>query len=87
MANGATAAPSSSRQTCWIEREELDDASCKQRRGIDGRLSSTMAEPPPLYKPEQCAPKKRLTLLQRCYMEPWIPGGASVPTLLEHACG
>jgi hypothetical protein len=35
-------------------------------------------EPPPLYKPEQCEPKKRLTLLQRCYLEPWIPAGATL---------
>jgi len=32
-------------------------------------------EPPPLYKPEMIEPKKRLTLLQRCYKEPWVPVG------------
>ena len=32
-------------------------------------------EPPPLYKPELIEPKKRLTLLQRCYKEPWVPVG------------
>lgn len=34
-----------------------------------------MAEPPPLYKPEAFEPKKRLTLLQHCYKEPWVPIG------------
>ena len=34
-----------------------------------------MAEPPPLYKPELIEPKKRLTILQRCYKEPWVPIG------------
>eukprot|EP00962_Isochrysis_galbana_P016071 scaffold4598_cov100-Isochrysis_galbana.AAC.2 len=33
-------------------------------------------EPPPLYKPELLEPKKKLTLLQHCYKEPWIPFGA-----------
>mmetsp|Transcript_31618 Transcript_31618/g.71430 ORF Transcript_31618/g.71430 Transcript_31618/m.71430 type:complete len:97 (+) Transcript_31618:51-341(+) len=33
-------------------------------------------EPPPLYKPEMFEPKKRLTLLQHCYKEPWVPIGA-----------
>ena len=33
-------------------------------------------EPPPLYKPELIEPKKRLTFLQRCYKEPWVPIGA-----------
>mmetsp|Transcript_46665 Transcript_46665/g.77191 ORF Transcript_46665/g.77191 Transcript_46665/m.77191 type:complete len:86 (-) Transcript_46665:592-849(-) len=32
-------------------------------------------EPPPLYKPELIEPKKKLTLLQHCYKEPWIPIG------------
>mmetsp|Transcript_12392 Transcript_12392/g.25192 ORF Transcript_12392/g.25192 Transcript_12392/m.25192 type:complete len:106 (+) Transcript_12392:79-396(+) len=32
-------------------------------------------EPPPLYKPELIEPKKRLTILQRCYKEPWVPIG------------
>ncbi|KAL1530308.1 hypothetical protein AB1Y20_001218 [Prymnesium parvum] len=32
-------------------------------------------EPPPLYKPELIEPKKRLTLLQHCYKEPWVPIG------------
>lgn len=31
--------------------------------------------PPPLYKPELIEPKKKLTLLQRCYKEPWVPIG------------
>ena len=33
-------------------------------------------EPPPLYKPELFEPKKRLTILQHCYKEPWVPIGA-----------
>ena len=33
-------------------------------------------EPPPLYKPELIEPKKKLTILQHCYKEPWIPIGA-----------
>jgi len=32
-------------------------------------------EPPPLYKPELVEVKKKYTLLQHCYMEPWIPAG------------
>ena len=32
--------------------------------------------PPPLYKPEMLEQKKKLTLLQHCYKEPWIPIGA-----------
>jgi len=32
-------------------------------------------QPPPLYKPELIEPKKRLTLMQRCYKEPWVPIG------------
>mmetsp|Transcript_48381 Transcript_48381/g.104847 ORF Transcript_48381/g.104847 Transcript_48381/m.104847 type:complete len:98 (+) Transcript_48381:34-327(+) len=32
-------------------------------------------DPPPLYKPELLEPKKKLTLLQHCYKEPWIPIG------------
>lgn len=35
--------------------------------------------PPPLYKPELIEPKKRLTLLQRCYKEPWVPIGSPRP--------
>jgi len=34
-----------------------------------------MAEPPPLYKPEMLEPKVRLSFLQRCYKEPWVPIG------------
>lgn len=37
-------------------------------------------QPPPLYKPELIEPKKRLTLMQRCYKEPWVPIGALLPT-------
>ena len=37
------------------------------------------SEPPPLYKPELLEPKKKLTLLQHCYKEPWIPFGAARP--------
>ncbi|EOD09536.1 hypothetical protein EMIHUDRAFT_198020 [Emiliania huxleyi CCMP1516] len=36
------------------------------------------SEPPPLYKPELLEPKKKLTLLQHCYKEPWIPFGCLV---------
>ena len=32
--------------------------------------------PPPLYKPELIEQKQRLTLLQHCYKEPWVPIGA-----------
>ena len=32
-------------------------------------------EPPPLYKPEMIEPKKRLSFLQHCYKEPWVPVG------------
>jgi len=35
-------------------------------------------EPPPLYKPELLEPKKKLTLLQHCYKEPWIPFGCII---------
>ncbi len=35
-------------------------------------------EPPPLYKPELIEPKKQLTLLQHCYLEPWIPAGCLI---------
>ena len=34
--------------------------------------------PPPLYKPELLEEKKKLTLLQHCYKEPWIPIGCIV---------
>ena len=34
-----------------------------------------MEDAPPLYKPELIEPKKRLTILQRCYKEPWVPIG------------
>ena len=37
--------------------------------------------PPPLYKPELIEPKKKLTFLQRCYKEPWVPLGAGATTL------
>ena len=37
---------------------------------------ATQATPPPLYKPELLEPKKKLTLLQHCYKEPWVPIGA-----------
>ena len=35
----------------------------------------------PLYKPEMIEPKKRLTLLQRCYKEPWVPIGSGLTVL------
>jgi len=38
--------------------------------------------PPPLYKPEMIEPKKRLSLLQRCYKEPWVPVGAGTTVLV-----
>ena len=38
--------------------------------------------PPPLYKPELIEPKKRLTLLQRCYKEPWVPVGCGTTVLV-----
>ena len=37
--------------------------------------SSRIEEPPPLYKPELIEPKKKLSILQRCYKEPWVPIG------------
>ena len=43
-----------------------------------------MGEPPPLYKPELIEPKKRLTILQRCYKEPWVPIGALAPANTPH---
>ena len=43
-----------------------------------------MGEPPPLYKPELIEPKKRLTILQRCYKEPWVPIGALAPAHTPH---
>ena len=43
---------------------------------------SPPGEPPPLYKPELIEPKKRLTLLQRCYKEPWVPIGAGTTVLV-----
>lgn len=37
-------------------------------------------EAPPLYKPEMLERKKKLTLLQHCYKEPWVPiGMCAVP--------
>ena len=36
----------------------------------------------PLYKPELIEPKKKLTLLQRCYKEPWVPIGAGTTCLV-----
>ena len=39
-------------------------------------------EPPPLYKPELIEPKKRLTLLQRCYKEPWVPVGCGTTVVV-----
>ena len=32
-------------------------------------------KPPPLYAAHLIEPKKRLTLLQHCYKEPWVPIG------------
>ena len=39
------------------------------------RAMPRMEDAPPLYKPELIEPKKRLTILQRCYKEPWVPIG------------
>ena len=39
-------------------------------------FNSRFGAPPPLYKPELIEPKKKLTILQHCYKEPWIPIGA-----------
>merc|ERR1712113_670872 len=36
---------------------------------------SMSGTPPPLYKPELLEEKKKLTILQHCYREPWIPIG------------
>ena len=41
-----------------------------------------LGEPPPLYKPELIEPKKKLTLLQRCYKEPWVPVGCGATVLV-----
>ena len=41
-----------------------------------------MEDAPPLYKPELIEPKKRLTILQRCYKEPWVPVGAGTTVLV-----
>ncbi len=38
--------------------------------------------PPPLYKPDLIEPKKKLTFLQRCYKEPWVPIGCGATTLV-----
>jgi len=38
---------------------------------LDGRWRSRWA----LYKAELIEPKKRLTILQHCYKEPWVPIG------------
>ena len=48
-----------------------------KREALEGaRLSMPrMEDAPPLYKPELIEPKKRLSILQRCYKEPWVPIG------------
>ena len=33
---------------------------------------------------ESIEPKKRLTILQRCYKEPWVPIGALAPANTPH---
>ena len=47
-----------------------------------------MEDAPPLYKPELIEPKKRLSILQRCYKEPWVPigqrTGQSAPACTRH---
>ena len=45
------------------------------RRAVDASSMPGMEDAPPLYKPELIEPKKRLTILQRCYKEPWVPIG------------
>ena len=45
------------------------------RRAVDASSMPRMEDAPPLYKPELIEPKKRLTILQRCYKEPWVPIG------------
>jgi hypothetical protein len=52
----------------------------------DPTVQSTMPteEPPPLYKPELIEPKKKLTFLQHCYKEPWVPIGER---FMQHAYG
>ena len=46
-----------------------------------------MEDAPPLYKPELIEPKKRLSILQRCYKEPWVPIGQHTGlSTLARAC-
>ena len=45
------------------------------RPAVDASSMPRMEDAPPLYKPELIEPKKRLTILQRCYKEPWVPIG------------
>ena len=49
--------------------------SSRARRAVDASSMPRMEDAPPLYKPELIEPKKRLTILQRCYKEPWVPIG------------
>ena len=66
------------------EREEPLPRVFRRPAGVN-KAQHTMAplgEPPPLYNPELIEPKKRLTLLQRCYKEPWVPIGCGTTVLV-----
>ena len=51
-------------------------AQLKARLQSQDSVFEPQGAPPPLYKPELIEPKKKLTILQHCYKEPWIPIGA-----------
>ena len=64
----------------WVcpPQHELARKAPSSRSGAARRHASSMPrmeDAPPLYKPELIEPKKRLTILQRCYKEPWVPIG------------
>lgn len=60
----------------------LSRAKGHRATAVGDRAATMSGEPPPLYKPELIEPKKKLTLLQRCYKEPWVPIGCGTTTLV-----
>ena len=70
------------RHTPSVSHPRARARSSQVRAQLKARLQSQdsvfepQGAPPPLYKPELIEPKKKLTILQHCYKEPWIPIGA-----------
>ena len=70
------------RHTRFASHPRARACSSQVRAQLKARLQSQdsvfepQGAPPPLYKPELIEPKKKLTILQHCYKEPWIPIGA-----------